>query len=183
MPSPDDERTAGQRRADALVELARRALDGGRLPEVGGERPHIAVTIDLATLEARAPAAAADVDWAGPVPGETARRLACDAGVTRIITDGPSEILDVGRRTRTVPPALRKAVVLRDGGCAYAGCDRPPPWCDVHHIEHWADGGSTSLANLTLLCRHHHRLLHEGRWRLPAQRGKPHCASPEVVPA
>ncbi|MEP6464303.1 MAG: DUF222 domain-containing protein [Frankiaceae bacterium] len=178
-PHRDDSRTPGQRRADALVELARRALDGGELPETGGERPHITVTVDLATLEARAPAPAADVDWTGPICGEAARRLACDAAVSRIITEGPSEVLDVGRRTRTVPPALRKAVVVRDGGCTFAGCDRPPPWCDAHHIKHWADGGATSLENLTLLCRHHHRLLHEGRWRLPtsAPRRQPRARS------
>lgn len=141
-------------------------LEGRDLPETGGERPHITVTVDLATLEARVPARAAEVEWIGPICGEVARRLACDAGVTRVITDGPSEILDVGRRTRTVLPAVRRAVVVRDGGSVFPGCDRPPPWCDAHHIVHWADGGPTSLVNLALICRQHHRRLHEGRWQL-----------------
>jgi hypothetical protein len=74
--------------------------------------------------------------------------------------------LDVGRRTRTVPPAIRTALVVRDRGCAFPGCDRPPSWTDAHHLEHWADGGPTALDNLVLLCRRHHRAVHEGGWRL-----------------
>ncbi len=164
---PGDERTAAQQRADALTELARQALDAG-LPETGGERPHLTVTTDLATLERRAGAPAAMVGWAGPIPGEAARRLACDAKVSRIVTAGESQPLDLGRTTRVVPPALRRALEIRDGGCAWAGCDRPPPWTDAHHVEHWADGGPTDLGNLTLLCRRHHRAVHEGRAPCPA---------------
>ena len=67
----------------------------------------------------------------------------------------------MGRRTRTVSPALRRALVVRDGGCVYAGCDRPPQWTDAHHIEHWADEGPTCLPNLCLLCRRHHRAVHQ----------------------
>lgn len=175
-PGPDDERTAKQRRADALVELARRSLDAGQLPETGGERPHLNITVDLDTLRAQPGSRAADSDWTGPISGENARRLACDAAVTRIITNGPSEILDVGRRTRTIPPGLRKAVTVRDRHCTHPGCDRPPPWCDVHHIRHWADGGDTTLANLTLRCRYHHRLAHNGRWQIPRPRQRPQPA-------
>ena len=109
---------------------------------------------------------AAESGWAGPITGEAARRIACDAGITRVITDGPSQPLDVGRRTRTVPPALRTALVVRDRGCVFPGCDRPPPWTDAHHLVHWADGGVTSLDNLALLCRRHHRTVHERRWQL-----------------
>ena len=93
---------------------------------------------------------------------ETARRIACDAGVSRVLTKGDSEILDVGRTTRSVPAALRRALALRDKGCTHPGCTRPHHWCDAHHIVHWADGGETSLANLVLLCRRHHRMAHEG---------------------
>ena len=164
-PQPDDVRSAGQRRADALAELATRSLAGG-LPERGGERPHVLVTVDLSTLEARAGARAAELHRVGPVSGDTARRLACDASITRVLTDGPSEILDVGRRTRVVSPALRRALVVRDRGCVFPGCDRPPEWCDAHHLTFWADGGPTTLANLALVCAHHHQLLHEGNWRL-----------------
>ncbi len=163
-PIPGDQRTPAERRADALVELARRALDGGRLPAAGGVRPHVTVTVDLPTLTGTP--GSAKLAWAGPVSGETARRLACDADVARVITAGPSEVLDVGRATRVVPAAIRRALMIRDRGCRFPGCDRPPEWTDAHHLRHWADGGPTCLANLILLCRFHHRLLHEGSWRL-----------------
>jgi len=168
---PDDGRTARQRRADGLVELCRRHLDRGDLPETGGERPHLTVLVDVETLERHRPARAAELAWAGPVCGETARRLACDASITRVITAGRSEPLDVGRRTRVVPPAIRTALAVRDGGCTFPGCDRPPVWTDAHHLQHWADGGPTSLNNLILLCRRHHRAVHEGAWR-PRPRGR-----------
>jgi hypothetical protein len=109
---------------------------------------------------------AAETEWAGPICGEAARRLACDALITRVITDGASQPLDVGRRTRTTPPAIRTALVTRDRGCAFPGCDRPPAWTDAHHLHHWANGGPTALDNLVLLCRRHHRAVHEGGWRL-----------------
>jgi Domain of unknown function (DUF222)/HNH endonuclease len=163
---PDDIRTAGQRRADALVDLARRQLDAGGLPALGGERPHLTVVADLATLEARAGARAAETGWRGPLCGEAARRLACDAAVARVITGPDSQPLDVGRRTRTIPPAIRTALHVRDGGCRFPGCDRPAPWTDAHHLHHWVDGGPTSLDNLVLLCRTHHRAVHETGWQL-----------------
>ena len=162
---PDDVRTPRQRRADGLVDLCRRRLDQGDLPEIGGERPHLTVVVDVETLERRTPARAAELAWTGPVCGETARRLACDASISRVITTGRSEPLDVGRRTRVVPPAIRTALAVRDRGCTFPGCDRPPVWTDAHHLQHWADGGTTSLDNLVLLCRRHHRAAHEGTWR------------------
>jgi hypothetical protein len=82
--------------------------------------------------------------------------------VSRVITKGSSIPLDVGRATKVVPAALRRAVVVRDRGCRFPGCDRPPGWCDSHHVRHWADGGETALLNLVLLCRPHHRLIHRG---------------------
>jgi Domain of unknown function (DUF222)/HNH endonuclease len=123
----------------------------------------MSVIVPLETLEARAGVDAATLAWSGPIPGETARRLACDACISRIITDGRSEPLDVGRLTRTIPPALRRAVVARDRHCVEPGCDRPPEWCDVHHKVHWIDGGETKLSNLELRCRPHHRRVHEGK--------------------
>ena len=99
-----------------------------------------------------------------PSAPETARRLACDANVVRVVTGGASEPLDVGRASRTVSPAQRRALTIRDRGCVFPGCDRPPGWCDGHHIVHWADGGPTDLANLALLCHHHHKAMHEGGW-------------------
>jgi hypothetical protein len=84
----------------------------------------------------------------------------------RVVLARPSQPLDVGRRTKVVSPALRRAVIVRDGSCRFPGCARPHTWCDAHHVRHWADGGETSLANLLLLCRPHHRLVHRpgGFW-------------------
>jgi hypothetical protein len=104
---------------------------------------------------------------------ERARRWACDANVTRVITDGSSQPLDVGRKTKVVPPALRRAVAVRDGGCAFPGCHRPSSWCDAHHIRHWADGGTTSIDNLVLLCRRHHRLVHHRRFTVEMTNERP----------
>jgi hypothetical protein len=165
-PRAGDERTPAQRRADALVELARRSLAGGELPELGGERPHVTVTVDLTALERRPGASSAELDWSGPISAETALRIACDAGVSRVITAGASEPLDVGRRTRVVSAGMRRALAVRDKVCRFPGCDRPPAWTDAHHRRHWADGGPTSLANLILLCPTHHRCVHEGGWTL-----------------
>ena len=162
----DDSRTAGQRRADALADIARRVLDSGTLPAGGGERPHVTVEITLDSLEGRLGVAPGELAGT-PIPAETARRLACDAGITRIITGAESEPLDVGRRTRSIPAGLRRALAHRDKGCAWGGCDYPAEWTDAHHITHWADGGPTNLGNLVLLCRRHHRAVHEGGQALP----------------
>ena len=157
-----DTRTPTQRRADALVDLCRDYLDHGDTPIRGGEKPHINLLVSLETLEERA-GRPCELDETGVITGDAARRIACDAGISRIITRGRSEPLDVGRRTRSIPPAIRRALVARDGGCVVAGCDRPARWCDAHHVVHWVDGGPTSLDSLELLCRRHHRLVHEGK--------------------
>ena len=160
---PNDHRTAAQVRADVLVDLFRDHLDAADLPRNGGERPHLNVVVDVQALAGRA--GRAELDDTGPITPEAARRIACDAAVSRVVMQGPSEVLDVGRRTRTIPAGVRRALVLRDRGCTAEGCDRPPGWCDAHHIVHWADGGSTSLENLRLLCRRHHRLAHHAARR------------------
>jgi hypothetical protein len=157
--SAGDLRTYAQRRADALGEICRRYLDSVDRPMVGGERPHLTVTVDLETLEGRT-GRRCELDEAGVITPEAARRLACDASVARIVTAGRSEPLDAGRRTPVVSPALRRALVIRDGGCRFPGCGRPQGWCDAHHVVHWADGGTTALSNLVLLCRAHHRAVH-----------------------
>jgi 5-methylcytosine-specific restriction protein A len=117
--------------------------------------------MDLNALENRA-GRSAELDEAGSISAEAARRIACDASVSRVITRGGSEPLEVGRRTPVVPAGLRRAVVARDRRCRFPGCDRPSPWCDAHHVVHWADGGETGLHNLVLLCRRHHRMVHQG---------------------
>ena len=166
-----ESRTPAQRRADALGEICRQWLDSSDRPTVAGERPHVTVIVDLEALEGRT-GRRCELDDAGRITPEAARRLACDASVARVIMKGPSEPLDVGRRTPVVPAALRRAVVARDEHCRFPGCDRPRSWCDAHHIEHWADGGHTKLTNLVLLCRPHHRAVHDG-FRILMADGQP----------
>lgn len=158
-----DERSTPQRRADALIQLSRNALDGGHLPTTGGQKPHVHVAVSEETLKARNAengTEPAHLNGHGAVSGETARMLACDAEVTRLVYGTDSEILDLGRAAYAVPPALHKALRLRDQGCTYPNCDRPVEWCDAHHIQHWSRGGATALDNLVLLCRPHHTEVH-----------------------
>ena len=125
-PATGDNRTPGQRRADALVELCRSWLDHGNVPHNGGERPHLTVTVDLQVLEGRA-GGTCETGSGDVIHPETARRLSCDASISRIITRATSEPLDVGRRTRVIPSAIRRAVIFRDRHCTFPGCDRPAP--------------------------------------------------------
>jgi hypothetical protein len=165
-PFPGDDRIASQRRVDALVELARRQLDGGALPAGGGQRPHLNITVPAAALRREEGAQPAELEWAGPVVDETARRVGCDAVTATLSLDEDGAPLSVGRAKRTIPPSIRRALAVRDRGCRFPGCDRPPAWADGHHLVHWADGGATALENLVLLCRPHHRLVHEEGWTL-----------------
>lgn len=173
-----DGRTPSQRRADALGEICRGWLDRDDRAQVAGERPHLSVTVPLDALtepDAMAGAAgmaAAELEHTGPIGRTTLRTMSCDASVARVVLGPRSEPLDVGRRTQVVPPAMRRAVVARDRHCRFPGCDRPQSWCDAHHIVHWADGGETSLENLVLLCRRHHRLTHQ-RFSLETIDGRP----------
>lgn len=174
---PDDTRTAGQRRHDALADVCRLALRTGELPEQGGDPAQLVVTTGLDELTRRLRVGALDVGLR--LTPETVRRLACDAAILPAVLGGAGQVLDVGRQRRLVNGPLRRALVLRDGGCAFPGCDRPPRWCAAHHIRHWADGGPTSLDNAVLLCGHHHRHLHLGEWavRLGGD-GKPEFVPP-----
>jgi hypothetical protein len=194
-PSPGDTRSMPQRRADALIDLARRALDTGDLPVLGGQRPHLSVVVDAAVLAGRP--GAATLPWTGvAVPAPTISRWACDARLTPVVarllppavppdatrpgtatddgaTGGGWLPLAVGRSSRAVTPAQLKALQVRDGGCVHPGCSRTAAFCDAHHIIHWADGGPTDLHNLALLCRHHHRSLHAGHWQLVPDPARP----------
>jgi Domain of unknown function (DUF222)/HNH endonuclease len=160
-PDPEDRRTPAQRRADALYEMCRQWMDLSDRPAVRGERPHVTVMVDIEALRG-GPDGRAEAEHTGPITPKAARRWACDAALTRVLATGRPEPLDVGRKTPVVPAAIRRGVIVRDRHCTFPGCDRPPGWCDAHHVVHWADGGPTSLANLILLCRRHHRLVHHG---------------------
>jgi uncharacterized protein DUF222/HNH endonuclease len=175
---PSDDRTPAQRRADALGEICRRWLDHADRPEVGGERPHLTVTVSLEALQG-AGGEPCEADHTGPITSEAARRRACDASVARVVLGPRSEPLDVGRRTPVVSAAIRRAVMIRDRLCRFPGCDRPGSWCEPHHIKHWAQGGPTSLHNLVLICRRHHRMVHEGGFQIEMVDGGPAFRRPD----
>ena len=162
-PARDDTRTPGQRRHDALAELARRPAGGAA--DGSGPRPHLIIRASVDTLAGTAGAPAGELEWGGTVPAETVRRLACDSALSRITGKGELDA-EVTRATRTTPPATRRAVAERDRGCVAEGCGRPPQWTDAHHVKHWTKGGPTTMPNLILLCRPHHRMVHEGGWGL-----------------
>jgi hypothetical protein len=189
----DDLPTWGQQQADALGLIAETALHHGIEPGAPGERYQVVVHVDEPVL--------ADPDAPGQsvledgthVSAETSRRLACDA--TRVVMrhDADGNVVEVGVRTRTIPPALRRVLQYRDRGCRFPGCGLP--FGQGHHIRHWADGGPTTLSNLAMLCRRHHRAVHEDgftmerecdgelRFRRPDGLLLPQVPAPAAVPA
>src|SRR5262249_55725782 len=130
-----DPRTCAQRQGDALVEALRLAASSKDVPSEGGERPTVVVTMPLDTL--RDQLAAALLGDTALSPPWMARRLACDCGIIPVVLGSASEPLDLGRKTRTVSTSLRRALVLRDRGCAFPGCTITARWCDAHHVRHW----------------------------------------------
>ena len=176
----DDHRTAPQRRAEALADVCGYVLDhDDDLPDTGGRRPHLSVIIRLDDLERRARAAM--LDFGGTITPAALRALACDAGVVPVVMNGAGQPLDVGREKRTVPDGLRRAVTARDGGCAHPGCDRPPSWCEVHHIQHWSRQGATEIDNLVMLCKAHHRQIHHTDWTVRIRDGLPEFLPPRWI--
>jgi hypothetical protein len=121
---------------------------------------------------------AATLDTGERITTATARRLACDAQLLPVVLGGSGQVLDTGRARRLATGPLRRAVIARDRGCAFPDCDRPPRWCDCHHLISWADGGRTDLDNLVLLCRRHHRLAHRRDWQVRLG----HDRLPEFLP-
>jgi len=153
-----DPRSAPQRRHDALLDALRLLLAADTLPDNGGSRPQLALTVgfDLMTRQL----GGGWLDTGAALSAAEARKLACDAGIFPAVLDGHSVPLDLGRERRLITGALRKALILRDRGCAWPGCDRPPRWCAAHHLIHWSQGGETCLANSVLVCTAHHGMLH-----------------------
>jgi hypothetical protein len=165
-PCTNDDRSPKQRRADALVTICELALGGGTAPERGGVRPHVSVLVSLETLEERAGAPAASYGFGSAASDEWARRMCCDAGISRIIANARGEVLDSGRTTRSFTPAQRRAVIARDRHCVWPGCDAPAAWCEVHHRVHWIDFGETSVRDGVLMCGRHHDRAHLHRHRV-----------------
>ena len=153
--------TLSQRRADALGLFAETWLSHGYQALGGGERQQIVVHVDSETLRDATPGRC-EIESGPSLAAQTARRLSCDASLITIVEDESGQPLDVGRKTRSIPPAIRRALRSRDAGCRFPGCTHTR-FLDGHHIRHWADGGETKLSNLVMLCRFHHRQVHEGR--------------------
>jgi hypothetical protein len=183
----DEGRAAAPNDADALVLMADTLLAAGPADRASGERYQVVVHADAETLADRdGGAGRCELDDGSALHPETGRRLACDASLVRILeTDG--QPLSIGRKARAVPAALRRALNSRDRGCRFPGCHRRR-LVDAHHIEHWARGGHTALGNLVLLCRHHHRLVHEGGFSIESKSGgrlvfrRPNGQAVPVVP-
>jgi hypothetical protein len=187
--------TNAQLDAIALADWVTSTLDRGLGSEKISERPHLDITAtltELATASAGEPGVAVLVRTGCPIPVQSARRAGCDAHVRLVLTDGQYRdphtgqhldqsvvalmlagigILDHGRSVRIVPQDLRRALALRDRGCAFPGCHRPPAHTEAHHVRHWIDGGKTSSDNTVLLCSRHHHHVHEGRWRITPRAG------------
>lgn len=170
----DDRRSASQRRADGLLQLVQSACDHRLTPVVGAERPHLQVIVDprvgprvepgtRSLPPGRLVGSPGGSGWLHPV---AVSRIGCDPQMTALILDEQGVVVDLGRTKRLFSPQQRRVLALRDGGCRFPGCDRPPGHTDAHHLIPWLDGGSTDLSNALLLCRHHHRAVHEGGWRL-----------------
>jgi hypothetical protein len=158
----DPVRTAAQRRADALVDICRHLLDHQQTRKGGRHRPHLDAVLHLDG--AGHPASAEIVD--GPALSETSmRRLLCDCTFHTLVVDADTTTLRYGRATRAIPAPLWSGLVVRDRHCRFPGCDRPPHWCEGHHVHPWEHGGRTDPDNLVLLCSRHHHLVHKTGWQ------------------
>jgi hypothetical protein len=159
--SSDELHRNRKRRVEALARIAESFLATGPQELTGGDRQQIVVHVDVQTLK-HDHAGRCELEHGPALAAETARRLACDASLIAIVENERGEPLNVGRKTRTIPPAIRRALNARDRGCRFPGCTFTR-YVDGHHVKHWAHGGETKLANLVTLCRFHHRQVHEGQ--------------------
>ena len=191
-----DLRSRPQRLLDGLVGACKTALATGGLPAAGGLRPQVMATIDYRDLLTRlqdsngatagaprlgprsphstgAPQQTGSLLFTGPVTADTIRKIACDADIIPVVLGGKGQVLDIGRASRVFPPHIRKAITARDQGCAFPQCTIPAPWCEAHHITYWSRGGTTGTGNGTLLCSHHHHVIHKEHWNIQMRTGIP----------
>ncbi|MEV7097429.1 DUF222 domain-containing protein [Amycolatopsis sp. NPDC051045] len=159
-----DFRSPQERYGDAFSDAVDLALNSPDLPMQAGERAHVMVAVSLEDLKSGV--GRATLGDTGAMSAAEARVQACDSMVIPAVLGEKSEPLNLGRLRRLISAGLRRALFLRDRGCAFPGCHRPPRHCQGHHIRHWADGGPTDLNNLVLMCAHHHRLLHRSGWEV-----------------
>jgi hypothetical protein len=148
-----------------MLDLAAHALDIG-VPQRASVRPHVQVTTTLETLQGLIGAPAGEMALTLPISAKTVQRFACDSAITRVLLGADSAVIDSGRAKRVVYGNIRRLLDARDKHCRWPSCERPASWSSAHHLVHWAQGGKTDLANLMLLCQHHHWMVHEGGWRL-----------------
>ena len=149
------------KRADALAVILESFLAHGAEAMSGGERHQVVVHVSAETLQTGG-GDQCEIEDGPSIAAETARRLTCDASVVAIVENEKGEPLSVGRKTRSIPPAIQRALNSRDRGCRFPGCTHKK-YTDAHHIKHWAKGGETKMSNLVTLCRFHHRKVHEGQ--------------------
>ncbi|WP_416404395.1 DUF222 domain-containing protein [Arthrobacter sp. LFS091] len=198
---PDlDRRSRPQKLLDGLVGACNLAMTTGKLPTNGGLRPQLTVTIshqDLldqlthsntptnpdtkTTTSTSTGTGTGTATFTGPLHPTTIRKIACDADIIPVLLGTDSRVLDIGRTTRIFPPHIRKAITARDGGCAFPDCTMPAPWCEAHHITYWSHGGTTGTENGTLLCSHHHHLIHKEQWTINITTGVPWFIPPPHI--
>ncbi|MFJ6535922.1 DUF222 domain-containing protein [Paenarthrobacter sp. NPDC091711] len=204
-----DLRTRAQKHLNGLVGACSVAMTTGKLPSNGGLRPQLTVTIGYQELlnqlndtshhedHGRTGTAtrtrtrkgagtgtgsrSGTATFLGPIHPTTIRKIACDADILPVLLGSDSRLLDIGRTTRIFPPHIRKAITARDGGCAFPDCTMPAPWCEAHHTTYWSHGGTTGTDNGTLLCSHHHHLIHKEQWRIDMRTGVPWFIPPPHI--
>jgi hypothetical protein len=184
-PTPDvdasepDRRSPGQRRHDALLEAGQRLLRAGTLPDAGGTPATVLVTLTVDQLEART--GVVTTAHGGLISVRQALQIAAEADIVPVVVGDAGGVLGYGLSRRTASIGQRRALAARDGGCSFPGCDRPPDWCETHHVIAWADGGRTDIENLTLLCGFHHREHHKRGWSCHMSNGIPHWRPPRWI--
>jgi hypothetical protein len=178
-PVTRDRRTRAQQLLHALIDCTTLAARHAHLPHNGGLPPQLLITMNLTDLQHNT--GTAHLPHTGTIPITQIRKTACDAGIIPLVLGSHSEILDLGRTQRTLPTHLRRALHTRDQGCTFPNCTRPTPWTEAHHIQHWADGGPTTLNNTTLLCSYHHHLIHRTNWTITLHHNTPWYTPPATL--